>query len=139
MKNKLLLLILILMSCRKNSNIQPGDEIIGSYQLEGFVDCLSDSKRKYLDESSSIRFNSNKKGFYTYLYNSLNELDDSESRSLTQNFDWSFNGKVWELKSQNEMFWEVSFSQKYTMKLSDSDCFYWTFEKSVERGINIGY
>lgn len=127
------------MSCRKNSNIQPGDEIIGSYQLEGFVDCLSDSKRKYLDESSSIRFNSNKKGFYTYLYNSLNELDDSESRSVTQNFDWSFNGKVWELKSQNEMFWEVSFSQKYTMKLSDSDCFYWTFEKSGERGINIGY
>tara|TARA_B100001093_G_scaffold233807_1_gene224133 strand:+ start:197 stop:580 length:384 start_codon:yes stop_codon:yes gene_type:complete len=127
------------MSCRKNSNIQPGDEIIGSYQLEGFVDCLSDSKRKYLDESSSIRFNSNKKGFYTYLYNSLNGLDDSESRSVTQNFDWSFNGKVWELKSQNEMFWEVSFSQKYTMKLSDSDCFYWTFEKSGERGINIGY
>ena len=123
MKKILLLSLLVLFSCSKDSEeevvVSPGDEIIGTHQI---ID-ISPAQTSILDNiriSGTISFESNKKGSVDFV------ISDTQSPAVAANiagligqiwyFDWSFDGQRWKILTQGGYRWTISFFDYYDMR-----------------------
>ncbi|MDC1010409.1 hypothetical protein OAP92_04080 [Flavobacteriaceae bacterium] len=111
MKRVLLLSLLVIFSCSKDSmeSTDSGNKIIGNYQL---VLKTSDEQAEYsfweaitltnvtghTDLSGKLSFTSDLKGYYDILVNNEN---------IKVNFDWSYQGGNWYVIDENSLQWVI--------------------------------
>ena len=116
MKKILLLSILVLFGCSKDSAVAPEDEIIGTHQIIYLFDNGQGSGpgnigslffNRPVKEGSSITFNANKKGSWNIVFQDplANEQFTYERQ---MNFDWSFDKGRWYLLLENPSLFSLN-------------------------------
>jgi hypothetical protein len=110
MKKLLLLSLLVLFSCSKDSmeSGTSGNQIIGNYQLilQTSTDLEEFSywgEKGVTDLTGTVNFTSDFKGYYDIIV---------KGENIRANFDWSYDGSKWHLTDSNSFDWMIQNSNR---------------------------
>tara|TARA_B100001094_G_scaffold211454_1_gene205416 strand:- start:504 stop:953 length:450 start_codon:yes stop_codon:yes gene_type:complete len=110
MKRILLLSLLVLFSCSKDSlrSADAGNQIIGNYQL--ILQTSTDQEefsywgeKGNTDITGTVNFTSDFKGYYDIIV---------KGENIRVNFDWSYDGSKWNLTDSNSFDWMIQNSNR---------------------------
>ena len=126
MKKILLLSVLILFSCSKDTLVpaNSGNKIIGNYQL---VQQISVEQAEFsvwaASSPTTVTGRTNVTGKVIFSSDSTGYFDIivDGSKNIRVNFDWSFDGTKWSVADSNSNSWQISYCNSLYIMNSRSD------------------